>query len=147
MRPTNHLCSIYPISATLIEGSDAEAMLQRFPNGGSHDGTNIVFAGVPENPTGAVYLPELEEGEEEMLIGFAGKHLVNPDNVNGLIGTKSQLNMLYRSPIYILFAGLLDDKQDYIDLTLSTLGMPLDSSLELDVLKQGVRDAIVASLA
>ena len=92
MRPTNHLCSIYPISATLIEGSDAEAMLHRFPQAGSHDNLHYIFAGAPENAVSN--LPEIEEGNEQDMIDFALANLAT-----GLIGTKSQIGVLHNAGV------------------------------------------------
>jgi len=94
MRELNHECSIYPISETLIEGSDAYEMLQRFPNAGSHDGINYVFAGAPENPTDAKYIPKVENElpDKANKEAFIQANLGRP---NGLLGLKSEIHEMY----------------------------------------------------
>lgn len=100
--------SIYKNDQILIEGSEAWQLAQKYPNAGSHDGTNTVFVEALDNPTNAFILPSVDEAGEPLSAdqqALLAAQWLYSESARGMLLTQSQAEMLYTHPTHRLWCA------------------------------------------
>lgn len=98
--------SIYKTSQTLIEGSEAWVLSQKYPHAVSHDDTNTVFVESISDTSNSFILPDLDNDDEMALV--AAQWLYS-ESEKGLVLTQGQAERLFTHPAHRLWCAKYED--------------------------------------
>jgi len=138
----------------LIEGEESSyaRLCQRFPNRGTHDGVNDVFADIDPLDQTPIRVYALLNDDEQSIV--SGKKLLDiiafllfsEDRSSSIQLTNGQLNEVFSSPHYRLFccnhSKIEDIKDDYFDV----FKVQLDDAKTMEEIKEDCRAKLKAML-
>ena len=145
--------SMYRVSDSEIEGTEAYDMLQRFPKAGDHQSLNFIFVSTHPDTVNPFVVGDLVDGEGEKLTGDAlvlevGKELVREPRDRAIHLTKSEASSMAKSPIWRLWTKEYGDdvdafKADYLAVKVMFPALPaytngLTYQQAADMLRTGI---------